>query len=335
MKKNGGRRHLITLLMIILTSLSLHSTGKRALAQEAVTAELTAEQTEVTVGDVAPLVLSVTHPAGYRLIPLQPNESLGEFEVRSVSPVAVEDNQDGTETSRQTLNVTLWAPGNFTTPDLPVSVADNGGNLVEVSLAPITFTVNSVLLEGDTELRDIKAQATEPIPPVWPWILGGLALFALALFLLWRLIRRWRANRLGPTEATPDLRPAYQIALDELARIEQLGLPAQQRFKEHFTLVSDALRDYLERAYAVPATDQTTFEIQEALKTMALQPAQKRGLLNILNEADLVKFAKVKPDMSTATEFPSRARSFVIETRPTSIASSANGQTAQSAEVHA
>lgn len=330
-----NKQHFIVLLTIILAGLSLKYDGQRALAQEAVNAELTLDQEEVTVGDVAPLTLSVTHPAGYRLIPLQPDDTWGEFEVRSVSPVDVADNEDGTETSRQTLNVTLWAPGNFTTPDLPVAVADNDGNLVEVTAAPVTLTVNSVLVEGDTELRDIKAQATEPIPPVWPWIVGGLALFALALYLLWRLIRRWRASRFSPSETTPDLRPAYQIALDELARIEQLQLPAQQRFKEHFTLVSDVLRAYLERAYAVPATDQTTAEIQVALKPLALPPAHKRGLLTILSEADLVKFAKVTPEMDTAIEFPARAREFVMKTRPAQIPPSTNGQTAQSAEIQA
>ena len=41
--------------------------------------QLTAEQSELAVGDVVPLTLTVLHPAGYRLVPLAPGTYLGSL----------------------------------------------------------------------------------------------------------------------------------------------------------------------------------------------------------------------------------------------------------------
>ncbi len=52
--------------------------------------------------------------------------------------------------------------------------------------------------------------------------------------------------------AAVDNRLPHEIALDDLTRIGQLGLPEQNRFKEHYTLVSDTIRIYIERTQGVP-----------------------------------------------------------------------------------
>ena len=48
---------------------------------------------------------------------------------------------------------------------------------------------------------------------------------------------------------------------DELEYIEGLGLPEKELFKKHYTMVSDVLRQYLEKAYYIPTLDRTTGEI--------------------------------------------------------------------------
>jgi hypothetical protein len=332
MLKNVTRVSLISFLWLVLALVALVPTLN---ADEEITAALTSSQAELNVGDVVRLTLEVIHPAGYQLFPVQLGETWGEFEVRSVSTVDVSSNDDGSETSRQMIDVTLWAPGSYTTPSMLINVSDVNGHSHEISVESLSLTVNSVLIEGDDELRDIKPQASLPLPLVWPWVLAGLLLATLVAALIWRTIRgRW-ANRQDAPGALPDLRPAFQIALDELARIEQLDLPAAGRFKEQYTLVTDVLRNYLESAYDVSAMDRTTYEIRRALRAIDMTPPQKTDLVKLLGEADLVKFAKVIPEIDLVQHYPEDARQFVLETRPQPVAPPPDGEETGLSEVAA
>ena len=167
-----------------------------------------------------------------------------------------------------------------------MSVTDGQGGLQKVMAAPAAVSIASVLQEGDTELRDIKPQAALPLPAAWPWIAAGLA--ALPQCWLWSCGRRRRRQKLAV-----DNRLAHEVALDGLAIIEGLRLPEQGRFKEHYTLVSDTVRVYVERRYGVPALERTTGEIRPDLARIDMAPEVTALLLAFLQESDLVKFSQV------------------------------------------
>ena len=97
----------------------------------------------------------------------------GEFVVVSQSPPATVDNTDGTKTTSQVIDARLFAPGEFSTPPTPITVVDGSGGLGEVIAPPAPIVVTSVLVEGDTNLRDIKPQAELPYSNPLPWIVGG------------------------------------------------------------------------------------------------------------------------------------------------------------------
>ncbi len=79
----------------------------------------------------------------------------------------------------------LFAPGAFVTPPLAYTVTDGTGNLFEFTAQPVSVNVTSVLVEGDTELRDIKPQAEIPAA-TWLYLLvGGLALAVIGRGLVW------------------------------------------------------------------------------------------------------------------------------------------------------
>ncbi len=321
MVKSFWKRQLLVLLALLFAPIA-----SAVRADEHLAAVIVPDREELTVGDVVRLTLQVTHPAGYRLQPIQADDAWTDFEVRDISAISVTGHDDGSETSSQVLDVTLWAPGAYTTPSFSVELIDEDGRVQAIEVAPIPLMVTPVLVEGDEELRDIKPQAELPVPAIWPWIMVGLLLAALG----GRRLRHWWQRRQAAGsevhDGAPDLRPAYQIALDELARIEQLGLPARDEFKSHYTLVADALRRYLEAGYAVPAMDKTTGEIQRALKLLSLPATCKSDLIDLLSEADFVKFARVIPEMASAVRFPDDAREFVLATRPRPEMPSPNGE---------
>ncbi len=99
-----------------------------ASANDGITATLTAADGEFTVGDRIPLNLTVSHPSGYRVLPLQFQDStLGALEIQEVTPPQVVANPDGTETTTQTFFTILWAPGEYVTPELSLTISDTAG----------------------------------------------------------------------------------------------------------------------------------------------------------------------------------------------------------------
>ena len=112
----------ISLLLLVLMLMAIPMAI--ANAQQEISATLSVESPELTVGDVVPLTFQVIHPAGYRLVPVQLEDAWGDFEIRDISPLQVTENPDGSETSTQTISAALWAPGEHTSLELPVAVSD-------------------------------------------------------------------------------------------------------------------------------------------------------------------------------------------------------------------
>jgi len=298
--------------VLILLALLFSSHFSLTYADEGISAKLIVTSNLSTVGDIVDLTVEVTHPVGYRLVPLDLASPWGEFEVRSLSRVTVEDEINGITRSRQTISMTLWEPGEYETAPLLLQVSDSRGQVREVSTESLFLTVESVLQEHDTELRELKEQATLPRPPIWPLAVGGGLLGWLLLALAWWLYHAWRNRKAQPPQQAPDLRSTYLQTLDELERIEGLNLPTQGRFKEHYTLLADTIRHYLEESYPIQANEQTSEEIQQAVANISMSDEQKTRLFQLLHDADMVKFANVVPDLSQATKQAERTREFVL-----------------------
>ena len=293
------------LIPIIAIIIALFAVGIAA-AQTPANVTITPSTDSVTVGDPVELTVTVNHPAGTQVLmpTLEPN--WGSFIVRSQSPVTTVDNGDGTATSTQLIDTRLFAPGAFETPPLNITIADSNGQITEVAAPPIPIIVNSVLVEGDTELRDIKPQATLPGALTWPIFVAALG--ALIAGIVWFMARR--------VKEAFDNRLPHEVALDTLAAVEKERLPENGRFKEHYTLITDALRAYVEQTQGIQATDRTTAEIQTELSKSSLTTEQAKQFTTILSESDLVKFAKFTPDIESAHALVAESRQFIEETKP-------------------
>jgi len=165
------------------------------------------------------------------------------------------------------------------------------------------------------DLRPLKEQWKAPIN-YWLW--GGIAaglLVAIAALVWWLNGRRRRGQAIAPQAAIPP----DVIALAELDRIAAMNLAARGEFKSHYTLVADTMRRYLEARFRIEAMDRTTFELMDALERREVRIA---GLNALLEEADLIKFAKVTPTVESAHAAVQRAREIVMATRPVVVAES-------------
>jgi hypothetical protein len=126
----------------------------------------------------------------------------------------------------------------------------------------------------------------------------------------------WKRRQARLALAAVDNRLPHEIALDDLARIRQLGLLEEGRVKEHYTLVSDTIRIYIERAYGVPMLERTTGEIRSSLRQSNLSQKNTRQVIVFLEESDVVKFSEFAPDRTSAHALIAQGRQIVEETKP-------------------
>ena len=275
---------------------------------------LVAEDRQITVGDPLVLTISAVYPDGYHVIFPRLPQQWGSFEVRSQTPQATIVNEDLTRTAKQVLKVVLFAPGDHPTPEFSVSFRGPDGGIVERSVRPTIVHVTSVLEPEDQELRDIKSQADISVPSLWPWTLGAttLGILGLAAFALWR-----RRSTFGAVATDwVDPRTPFQVAMDQLDHVEELDLPTEGRFKEHYRLVTDAVRGYLYQEFNLTAPDRTTTETELALSTSAVPTSEGREIVEVLQDGDLVKFTKVVPGQHSSWEVVHRTRALIQAIRP-------------------
>ncbi len=86
--------------------------------------------------------------------------------------------------------------------------------------------------------------------------------------------------------------------------------------KEYFTLLTDILREYLERRFDINAMEMTTRQIIDSLSSNTEVKEKRNYMREILDVADFVKFAKVRPLPSDNIAAFDNAVKFVEETKP-------------------
>jgi hypothetical protein len=145
-------------------------------------------------------------------------------------------------------------------------------------------------------------------------ILGAL----LGIGLIWFLIKKTSKNKSEVVnEQAEVIKPAHVIALDKLENLEKEQLWQKGQVKEYQSKLTFAIREYLENRYDIQALESTTDEIARELKQHNFATEDEVSLKEILQVADLVKFAKAKPEASVHERFLHKAVDFVERTKMT------------------
>jgi hypothetical protein len=212
------------------------------------------------------------------------------------------------------------------TADLEVVTTDlEKASLPGMELRFVTPSGDTLRAQGDDvevavrRLTDQKSEA-KPLKPQWEaprsylfllYIAAAVAVAAIALWLYWR-----RKRRHVPAHVEPEL-PADFVALRRLDEIERMNLLESGDLKTYYTLVVDALRAYMERRFVILALDETTDEILWNLRRLRVEIAD---IEPVLREADLVKFAKLLPEIAAAKGLIDTVRRIIARTAPRPLA---------------
>ena len=144
-------------------------------------------------------------------------------------------------------------------------------------------------------IQPYKAPLT--LGEIMPWILLMLVISTIA-WLAIRFLKRFPRTRMEAI-ATAIIEPAHVIAFRDLEKLRDEKLWQNGETKKYYTRLTEILRQYLENRFKVFSLELTTSETLEALvKTGFKKDESYNKLKSVLNGADLVKFAKYKPESS-------------------------------------
>jgi hypothetical protein len=206
--------------------------------------------------------------------------------------------------------IAFYRPGRRPVPifGLPLMRVVEGVSRATLASDSAFVHITPILAPGNPGLRDIQELKRRPVSP-WAGLVLVLGLIAAgSVYLLLR--RRPR----GPVAVEPESPPEpaapspYDLALERLDRLEQDRLPARGNVAVHYETVAQVLRQYLEHAHRVGALERTTSELLWALPPHLTRGGLRDRCHDVLGEADLVKFAEVRPSESQAADFLRRAR---------------------------
>jgi hypothetical protein len=263
----------------------------------------------VTVGQRLQVKYTVQYPDSLVRLPL---EGLAAGNCRLLGVSWLDHRPETGRNETATINLMTLDLETAEFPGARLRFLSPAGDTLSVQADGVSVPVRSIasVPAGAAPGENLKP-LKEPweAPADYRWLYITLAVVAAAGGLLYWWLRRRRRRMLVP-EPIPVLPPDY-IALQELVRVEGLGLLNRGEFKTYYTLVTDAVRRYLEGRFRIEAMDRTTAEVLDDLER-ARKPVE--GLEALLQEADLVKFAKLVPGITAGQEAMKTARDIVTRT---------------------
>jgi hypothetical protein len=270
---------------------------------------------EIYIGDQINYSLVIKHDKDLRIE--QPGEGLhlGMFEIKEFDfsePI----EQDGFITQRYDFTISVFDTGSFTIPAFPIAYFPDTTNQYKIiEAAPIDIYVNSLLSGEDApELKDIKPPIDFPFDFMFLYTI--IALVAVLATVGYIAYRKWKSKKETGFlfSAPPKARPAHEVALGALKELYNSELLANEEYKLFFSKLSEIIRIYLEGRFFVSALEETTYEILHDIKSH-LDEKNFIQLTFILEQSDLVKFAKYIPDNKTIDKLKIETEQFIHDTK--------------------
>ena len=191
--------------------------------------------------------------------------------------------------------LTQFDSGRYIIPRIPVLI--NGKSIFSDS---IKVEVNDVKVDTlKQKMYDIKdiAQVESPFGTWWIYLLI-LLVIGIAGYFIYQFIKK-RQNQ--PKAEVIVFKSPIEKATTLLQQLESKELWQKGEIKHYYSELTDIARNYIEEEIHIPAMESTTSELIDGLRKAAKQKKLKlsnetvENLEKVLMQADLVKFAKVKP----------------------------------------
>lgn len=306
-------RH-IPALLILLASLI----GASAMAAPKVNLSVSLDSVYVLMGKATPLHIKLDVPAdagGYLAIP---SDSM----CSNVEILAIEDadttsvGSGRVEITRELLLQSFDSGAYLLKPILYIDGHDTVASQ-RLALKVVPAMVDSLTTIHDfADVRNVNRKFIDYLPD---FIVDyGLWILALIIVLCggWYVWKRFFSNR--PVQVVKKEKPVppYELAVRELNALRERKLCEQGREKEYYTRLTDILRSYLRGRFGINAMEMTSSQIRRTLAATEGTKADKHLVDQVLEIADFVKFAKMRPLPTDNVRAFNSAMQFVDNTKP-------------------
>lgn len=229
---------------------------------------------------------------------------------------------------------------------VPVQAFDSGAYLLpslEYVAGPdtarsnrIAFKVVPVKAEANDPIADYAGTADPEDPSFFDWVPQWvldfwwliLIVIAAIVAMVYAMRRYRKEGSLLPRKPQPT---PYEEAMSRLRELKEKKLWEQGMDKEYFTELTDILRTYLYRRFNINAMEMTSRQILHSLSANEETKDKRAYFRKILDMADFVKFAKVRPLPDDNIASYENAVRFVKETKPVPVEDESDGKKSASA----
>ncbi|WP_320018316.1 hypothetical protein [Labilibaculum manganireducens] len=249
----------------------------------------------IVIGDQINLLLSIEQPKSLRVeFPIFMDSIGSGVEIIKQSPQDTIPLENGNIKVNKNFLITSFNDGVHKMNPFEFKIHDE--NLMNI-IRTDTMLLGVKTFDIDTSKAnfDIVMPIHTPIAfaEIAPWIFGGLIVAALIVLLILYLRKR-KKNQPLFVKAKP-AEPAHIIALRKLDEIKKQKLWETGKVKQFHSDLTDTIRYYLDERFQLSTQESTTDEILKAVNAMEVNSDWHAKLKDILERADLAKFAKFTP----------------------------------------
>lgn len=229
--------------------------------------------------------------------------------------------QDGRRLKlRKRFVLTTFDEGNYSMGVARVLYADK--NIIDTLSSRDSMFLHVATFEIDStsqSIYDIKPQMGMPFKFVEMkgYLMWGVILILVLLLILYvvkRILNHY-GKSIGDIFKPAPPQPPHVIAIEALESLHNQKLWQNSKYKQYYSSLTDILRMYIVGRYGVGAMEMTADEILNAMKGIEISNKSFMDLTSILQDSNLVKFAKAEPNAEQNESYYLKAYYFVEETK--------------------
>ena len=265
------------------------------------------EQIEYKISVQAPVDAAVVFPEG---------QTFGALEMVKTNPTDTL-KESGKFRLEKAYYLTQFDEGKYTIPQQKIQISHKD------------FYTDSLLVEVHNVAVDTLKQPLYDAKPIadvtspsssllWLWIVLGIVALLLTAAASYFFV--FRKKKLSAEEERKKL-PPFERAIQDLKDLQNSKYLIESQHKAYYTRLTDIVKEYLEDEVHILAKESTTDELLAKINDLQqngklhLSAETISNLKRVLQNADLVKFAKSKPSDSNAEYDRETIENVVIKTK--------------------
>ena len=269
----------------------------------------------IKIGEQIEYKISVQAPADAVVI-FPEGQTFGALEMVKTNPTDTL-KEAGKFRLEKAYYLTQFDEGKYTIPQQKIQISHKD------------FYTDSLLVEVHNVAVDTLKQPLYDAKPIvevtspssshlWLWIVLGIVALLLTAAALYFFV--FRKKKLSAEEERKKL-PPFERAIQDLKDLQNSKYLIESQHKAYYTRLTDIVKEYLEDEVHILAKESTTDELLAKINNLQktgklyLSTETINNLKRVLQNADLVKFAKSKPSDNNAEYDRETIENVVIKTK--------------------